>query len=534
MLETIRLLVLLLAVVAAIALLASRLKTPPAILLVITGVVLALTPGLPRLELSPDFVLLIVLPPLIYSAAVRMSWREFRLNLRPISQLAVGGVAFTTLVVAAATHWLLGFSWPLGILAGAIVSPPDALAPLSIARQLHLPRRLAAILEGEGLANDAAALVLYRFAVAAVGVGAFSLSRAGATFAAIVVGEALWGAAVGWVMLRLRRWTADPSIEILLSILTPFVAYWPPEQLGGSGVLAAAAAGLYVSWNGPRLISAATRIQGVFFWRFFTYLIEAMVFLATGLQAHRLIVAIGLYPASELALSAALVTAVVIGARFLWIFPATYAPRWLAPPKRRKAPAPPWQAPFLLSFTGIRGVVSLAAALAIPDVTRAGDPFPHRDLILFLTFCVILVTLVGQGLMLPGVIRWLGLGATGRREHANASAEEVTARRRGLEAGAARLDELAAERQLPDEILAPLQAQIHHRGHALERHANDAPEGIAAARLHDDIALALVEAEREAINDLARRGQLQDQRRLRIERELDLRAAHIANLRGEL
>ena len=534
MLETIRLLVLLLAVVAAIALLASRLKTPPAILLVVTGVALALTPGLPRLELSPDVVLLIVLPPLIYSAAVRMSWREFRVNLRPIALLAVGGVVFTTLAVAAATHWLLGFSWPLGILAGAIVSPPDALAPLSIARQLHLPRRLAAILEGEGLANDAAALVLYRFAVAAVSIGAFSVSHASATFAAIVVGEALWGAAVGWVMLRLRRWTADPSIEILLSILTPFLAYWPPEQLGGSGVLAAVAAGLYVSWNGPRLIGAATRIQGVFFWRFFTYLIEAMVFLATGLQAHRLIAAIGLYPAGELAVSATLVTAVVIGARFAWVFPAAYAPRWLMSPARRKDPPPPWQAPFLLSFTGIRGVVSLAAALAIPDVTRSGDPFPHRDLILFLTFCVILVTLVGQGLMLPGVIRWLGLARLGRREASDARAEEIDARRRGLEAGAARLDQFAAERRIPDEVLAPLQALMADRGHALARHADDAPEGGAAARLYDDIALALVEAERQTVNALARQGLLQDPQRLRIERELDLREAHISNLRGEI
>ncbi len=533
MLETIRLLVLLLAVVAAVAVLASRLKTPPAILLVITGVALALTPGLPRLELSPDVVLLIVLPPLIYSAAVRMSWREFRLNLPPIALLAVGGVVFTTLAVAAATHWLLGFSWPLGILAGAIVSPPDALAPLSIARQLHLPRRLAAILEGEGLANDAAALVLYRFAVAAVSVGGFSVSQASGTFAAIVVGEALWGAAVGWTMLRLRRWTADPSIEILLSVLTPFIAYWPPEQVGGSGVLAAVAAGLYVSWNGPRLIGATTRIQGVFFWRVLTYLIEAMVFLATGLQAHRLIAATGLYPASELALSAGLVTAVVIVARFVWIFPATYPPRWLIPPIRRKDPTPPWQEPFLLSFTGIRGVVSLAAALAIPDLTQAGDPFPHRDLILFLTFCVILVTLVGQGLMLPGVIGWLGLAKIGRQEARDALTEETVARRLGLEASAARLEQLAAKHRLSDEMLKPLQAQIQSRRQALNRQAGRLPVGADAARLHDDIALALVVAERQAVNALARQGQLQDPQRLLIERELDLREAQIANLRGD-
>ena len=269
MISTIQILVLLLAVAAAVAVLAARLKIPPAILLVLTGVVLALVPGLPTLELAPQLVLLLVLPPVIYASAVAMSWREFRFNLRPISLLAVGCVGFTTIAVAAATHWVLGLAWPVGFVLGAIVSPPDAIAPLSIARRMQLPRRLLVILEGEGLANDATALILYRFAVAAVSAGVFSPGQAAGMFAAIVAGEIVWGIGVGWLMLRLRRWAHDPRIEITLSILTPFLAYWPPEHLGGSGVLATVTAGLYISWNGLRLISAATRLQGIFFWDIF-------------------------------------------------------------------------------------------------------------------------------------------------------------------------------------------------------------------------------------------------------------------------
>jgi CPA1 family monovalent cation:H+ antiporter len=250
MLPQIQILVFLLIVIAAVAVVADRLKIPPSILLVLTGVVLALIPGLPRVELSPEFVLLIVLPPLIYWSAVAMSWSEFRFNLRPISLLAVGGVLFTTSATAAAGHWLLGFSWPVGFTLGAIVSPPDPVAPLSIARRMELPRRILVILEGEGLANDATALILYRFAVAAVAAGAFSLRQAVGTFAAIIAGEILWGVGVGWIMLRLRRWVHNPPVEIILSILTPFVAYWPPQQLGGSGVLATVTAGLYISWMG--------------------------------------------------------------------------------------------------------------------------------------------------------------------------------------------------------------------------------------------------------------------------------------------
>src|SRR5947208_11410937 len=331
MIPTIQTLILLLIVIAALAVAEARLRIPSAILLVLAGSVLGLMTGLPTVELAPELVLLLVLPPIIYSSAVAMSWREFRFNLRPISLLALGCVAFTTVATAAAAHWVLGLPWPVGFVWGAIVSPPDAVAPLSVARRMQLPRRILVVLEGEGLANDATALVLYRFAVATVSAGMFSLSEAATVFAAIVAGELVWGIGVGWLMLHLRRWVADPRIEITLSIITPFLAYWPPEHLGGSGVLATVTAGLYISWNGLHLISAATRLQGIFFWGFLIYLIEGMVFLTTGLQARTLIDRIGVYPLLYLSLSAAVVRVAVSVTRFWSHVSSGYHTRWHSP-----------------------------------------------------------------------------------------------------------------------------------------------------------------------------------------------------------
>jgi CPA1 family monovalent cation:H+ antiporter len=532
MIPTIQTIIVLLVVVAAIAAVARRIKVPPSILLVLAGVILALVPGLPAVELAPELVLLLVLPPLIYSSAVAMSWREFRFNLRPIALLAVGCVVFTTVAVAAATHYFLGLPWAVGFVLGAIVSPPDAVAPLSIARRLQIPRRILVVLEGEGLANDATALILYRFAVAAVSIGAFSLGEAFGTFAAIVVGEVVWGVGVGWAMLRLRRWVHDPLIEITLSVLTPFLAYWPPQELGGSGVLATVTTGLYISWNGFWLISAATRLQGIFFWDFLIYMIEGLVFLITGLQARTLVERIGAYSTSELVVSALVVSAVVIVARFVWMYPAVYVPRWF-PSIRRRDPAPPWQTPFALAFTGVRGIVSLAAALAIPFTIESGAPFPGRDIILFLTFAVILVTLVGQGLLLPWVIHALGLAHAGRRERHAERVEEYEARRAALEAALERLEQLAAERDLPEDVVKPLRA--HHRDQL--RHVNNRSDGDATHRklteLREDIEQELIAAEREHVNELFCAGKLKDEVRRRIERELDLREADLANRREE-
>jgi len=532
MIATIQVLILLLIVIAAVAVVAARLGIPAAILLVLTGVALALLPGLPAVRLQPEAVLLLVLPPVIYSSAVAMSWSDFRFNLRPISLLAVGCVVFTTVAVAAASHWLMGLSWPVGFLLGAIVSPPDAVAPLSIARRMCLPRRIVVILEGEGLANDATALILYRFAVAAVGGEIFSLGETVGMFAAILLGELAWGIVVGWLMLRLRRWVRNPRVEILLSVLTPFLAYWPPERLGGSGVLATVAAGLYISWNGLRLISAATRLQGIFFWDFVNYVIEGMVFLLTGLQARTLLEATKASSAADLFTAGAVVSFVVIVTRFVWVYPATYLPRWLVPPIARRDPAPPWQFPFVISFTGVRGIVSLAAALAIPLTTASGSPFPDRDLILFVAFGVVLVTLVGQGLTLPALIRRLGLANAGRLEQLDERAQELNARRRAITAVIDRLGTLSAEGQAPQHILARLLAIHEDRLKQIERRGTD-ERGAVQRSDAEDLELLLIATERGLVNDLYSAGELKDEPRRRIERELDLREAELANARGE-
>ena len=400
----------LLAVLVVVAIVARRLRTAPSILLVVAGIALAVIPGLPRLELAPELVLLGILPPLIYSAGVAMSWREFRFNLRLISLLAFGCVVFTTCAVAVAVHWLVGLPLAVGFVLGAIVAPPDVVAPLAIVRRLGLPRRLVVVLEGEGLANDATALILYRFAVAAVSTGLFSLGEATGVFALIVVGEIAYGIGVGWASLRLRRWARDPRVEITLSLLTPYAAFLLPQQLGGSGVLATVAAGLYVSWNGPLLIPAATRLQGIFFWDFLIYLLEGLIFLITGMQIRTLLDRMSGNLLHDLLIAVLITIVVIVVTRFVWMFPAIYLPRWLSPSLRRRDPCPPWQWAFLLGFVGVRGVVSLAAALAIPLTTVTGSPFPARDLILFVTFAVIVITLIGQGLALPPVVRWLGLG----------------------------------------------------------------------------------------------------------------------------
>src|SRR6266705_5552542 len=463
MTTTIQIVLFLLAVLVLVAVVAQRLKTPPSILLVVAGIALALVPGLPPVELAPELVLLVLLPPLIYSSGVSMSWREFRFNLRPITLLAFGCVVFTTCAVAAAVHYLLGWQWGVAFVLGAIVAPPDVVAPLAIARRLGLPRRLLVVLEGEGLANDATALILYRFAVVAITTGMFSPLQAAGTFAAIVVGEIIWGIGVGWLSLNLRRLAREPRVEIVLSLMTPYLAYWVPEHLGGSGVLATVATGLYVSWNGPRLISSATRLQGVFFWDLFIYMIEGFVFLITGLQARTLLDKATSFSLRELVVAVLVTTAIAIAARFVWVFPATYLPRWLSSSLRKRDPSPPWSWSFVIAFTGVRGVVSLAAALAIPLTVASGAAFPHRDLILFIAFGVILLTLVGLGLMLPLVIRWLKLGHAREAEEEQEYARELAARHEAMSAALRQVEEDARARGLSEDMLALARARHEAR-----------------------------------------------------------------------
>ena len=524
MTATIETILLLLAVLVVVAVLARRLRTAPSILLVVAGVALAILPGLPRIVLAPELVLYGILPPLIYSAGVAMSWREFRFNLRSITLLAFGCVVFTSAAVAAAAHFALGMSWALGFVLGAIVAPTDSVAPLAIVRRLGLPRRLLVVLDAEGLANDATALVLYRFAVAAVATGLFSLPQAAGEFALIVVGEIAFGVGIGWVSLRLRRWARDPRVEITLSLMTPYIAFLVPANLGGSGVLATVAAGLFVSWNGPLLIPAATRLQGIFFWDLIIYYLEGFIFLVTGMETRDLIDRTNAVSLRELSLGLLITVAVVVVARFVWVYPAIYLPRWMSRSLRRRDPAPPWQWAFILAFVGVRGVVSLAAALALPFVTLSGEPFPGRDFILFVTFGVIVVTLIGQGLMLPGVVRWLALPHDAEDERRREREAELTARIEALNVGQGRVDRLAADGEIPADVLTILRARHDHRAGQLPTDASSRESVAAAAELRAE----LIAAEREYIYRLLQEGQITDEARRRIERELDLEEASLA------
>lgn len=517
----------LLAVLAGTALLARRTDIAQAILLLLAGVMLAFVPGMPALQLPPELVLLVVLPPLIYSASVAMSWREFRFNLRPIILLAVGCVLFTAAMVAAAVHYLIGLPWNVGFLLGAIVAPPDVVAPLAIARKLCLPRRILVVLEGEGLANDATALILYRFALAAILSGVFSLPKAIGEFAAIITGEIAFGAAVGWLSLHARHRARDPQIEITLSLLTPYVAYWIPQHFGGSGVIATVACGLYMSWNGPLLISSATRLQGIFFWDLVIYLIEGLLFLLTGFQMRSLFERSKAFPLHDVLFATALVTVIIVVARFAWLYPATYLPRMVSKSLRRRDPSPPWQWVFILAFTGVRGAVSLAAALALPFALDDGTAFPDRDLILFVSFGVIFITLVGLGLGLPSVARLLGMAEAGRSETIAEHESEIAARREALAAALQSLDAIVEDRELSVEVVRLLRARHEIRSDQLPDALDPAAQEVSTAGIA--LTRELITAERKFIHGLLRDGRITDETRRRIERDLDLEEASLAN-----
>ena len=517
----------LLAVLAVTAWFARRTGIAPAILLLLAGIALAFVPGVPALELPPQLVLLVVLPPLIYSASVAMSWREFKRNLRPITLLAVGCVIFTASAVAAAAHYLIGLPWNVGFLLGAIVSPPDAVAPMAIARRLGIPHRILVVLEGEGLADDATALILYRFAVIAITTGSFSLSTATGTFLAIVVLEVAFGVFVGWLSLRTRNYARDPQIEITLSLITPYLAYWVPEHLGGSGVIATVACGLYMSWNGPLWISAATRLQGIFFWDLVIYLIEGLLFLLTGFQMRLLYEKSKAFPLGDILIATALVAAIVFVARFIWLYPATYLPRLLSRRLRQRDPSPPWQWVFILSFAGVRGAVSLAAALALPLALGNGDAFPDRDLLLFIAFGVIFVTLVGIGFSLPMVVRWLGVADAGHSELVSEHQAEIVARREALDAALRSLDAMVEKRELADDVVSLLRARHEIRASQLPDTLDPETHDVSAAGT--GLTRELIGAEREFIHAMLREGKITDETRRRIERDLDLEEASLAN-----
>lgn len=499
--------------VAALSVAARRIRMPAPMLMLIAGVAVSFIPGMPAVALEPEAVFMLLLPPILYSSGVNMSWRGFRYNLRPILLLAVGCVAFTAVAVATVAHAVLGMNWTVGLVLGAVVAPPDAVAPMAIARRLGLPQRLITILEGESLVNDASALVLFSFALAAVGGATLTVADAVVQFSAIVAGELIWGIAVGAAMLRLRHLANDPRAELLLALATPFIAFWPPHFVHASGVVACVAAGLYVSWNGRTLIRPDTRLQGFFIWSLVTWVIEALLFLLTGLQARTVIAGLA-GDGLERALWAGLIVSLtVIVVRFIWVYPATYLPR-LIPAVRRADPSPNWRVPFIVAFTGLRGVVSLAAALSIP-VAINGAAFPERDIVLAATFIVIAVTLLGQGSMLPSVIRWLGLARTGQAEAEAARAEERGVRIEAIDAALASL-----EREPP---AGPANVVDYLRRHHAERKTHLGESAVDA----DTLRIDLISAERAAVSRAFVENRLTDEARRRIERELDLELARI-------
>ncbi len=533
----IEMILVLLAAVAVLATLANRINIPYPILLVLGGLVLGFVPGLPSVQLDPDVVFLLFLPPLLYVSALFTSWRDFRANIRAISLLAVGLVLMTTCVVAAVAHWVVELPWAPAFVLGAIVSPTDAIAATAVAQRLGVPRRIVTILEGESLVNDATGIVAYRIAVAAVVLGTFSLLQAGTQFVMGAIGGVAVGLAVGWLVLWARKHVADdPRIQNTISLLTPFVAYilaeepshWAWEQLGlqgdfaFSGVLSVVATGLYLGRRASAYVSPQTRLQGFSFWALVTFLLNGLIFALIGLQLQGIVERLSeetQYSFVDLAFYGILVSLAVVIARFAWVFPATYVPRWVSRSLRQRDPAPPVRQVTVIAWTGMRGVISLAAALALPLTVGGATAFPGRDLILFLTFCVILTTLVIQGLSLPLLIRALGLEDDGSLER-----EEIKGRVKVANAALARIDELAQEDWVREDTADRIRGMYNYRrSRFVVRFDGADDDGLeerseAYQRLMHD----LLRAQRATLIQLRNEGRISDEVMHRIERDLDL------------
>lgn len=512
--------------VAALAVIAEKIKVAYPILLVVGGLALGFVPGLPDVELNPDVVFLIFLPPLLTAAAWYTSWRDFRANLRPILLLAIGLVLVTTGAVAVAAHAaIVGMTWPVAFVLGAIVSPPDAVAAAAITERLSVPKRIVAILEGESLVNDATGLVAYRFAVAAVVAGTFSIWQAGLGFVLMAVGGVLVGLAVGWLTIWIHRQIDEPLVEVTGTLLMSYASYLAAEHLHVSGVLAAVAVGLYHRWHSSEAFTPITRMQAVAVWELFVFLLNGLVFILIGLQLPGILEAIAQRSAPTLAWYGLLISVVVIGIRILWVFLATYLPRWINRQLRERDPSPPWQQVMIIAWTGMRGVVSLAAALALPLVTNAGTPFPNRDLVLFLTFCVILVTLVLQGLTLPLLIRRLKVVDDGNTER-----EEMEARLKAAEAAMERLEELVAENSALKEstmvqwLRAEYEERIRQFCDICIAMDTGNYEQLGALKVLQREAVA---AERKVVVKLRNQGVINDEVLHRLEHELDLEAVRL-------
>jgi CPA1 family monovalent cation:H+ antiporter len=527
---------LLLAAVAALATLANRIKVPYPILLVVSGLALAFVDPevLPQYRLDPEVVFVLFLPPLLFSSAFFTSWRDFRQNLRPIGLLAVGLVLFTVVGVAAVAHYVVGLQWAPAFVLGAIVSPTDAIAATAIAQRLGVPRRIVTLLEGESLVNDATGIVAYRIAAGVAAGAAFSLLNAGLQFVVVAIGGTAVGLVVGWVVVRAFDLLNDTPVEIVVSLLAPFAAYLTAEELphlvwhellglGGepffSGVLAAVAAGIYVGRFSPTIMSPTSRLEGGAVWNVVVFLLNGLAFILIGLQLPIILNGLRGFTNGELLLYGAAVSLAVILVRILWVFPATYLPRMAFRSVRERDPAPPWRNVVVLSWAGMRGVISLAAALALPLTTESGAAFPQRDLILFLTFAVILATLVIQGLSLPLLIRALGLEDDGSVER-----EEVRARIESADAALARLEELAEEEWVREDTAERVRGMYGYRRSRFvaRKMGVDEDDFEERSQAFQRLSRELLVAQRNALVRLRNEGTISDEALHRIERDLDL------------
>jgi Na+/H+ antiporter len=520
--NALELILILLATSVALSIAAERIRLPYPIVLVLGGIALAFTP-VPRLELPPDVVLVLFLPPLLFAAAYLTSWRDFRAHLRTISLLAIGLVIATTCGVAAVAHALIpGMPWSVAFVLGAIVSPPDAVAATSVMQRLRVPARLVTILEGESLVNDATGLVAYQVALAAVAGASFSTTDAATQFAIVGVGGIAFGLAIGWLVSIVHRRLDDFVVETAISLLTPYVAYIPAEHLGMSGVLAAVTAGGFLGWRNPQLLSPLTRLRSRSVWAAILFVFNSLVFILMGLElagTHRLFASL---PMAGLVGWCAAIAATTIIIRLLWVPVALHLPHWLSRRVRRREPAPAWRDTAVIGWTAMRGIVSLALALALPEALPDGTPFPLRDLLVLVVFVVIATTLLGQGLTLPFVIRAVGFRDDGSEERRTREALL-----RGAEAALARLDDLAERLQTPPriaEIVRTIYTQRRDRlrssldGNPTATITNEGGQAFRALRMQ------MIEIERQTLVALRNEGIVSAEVLQHLQENLDLEA----------
>jgi len=522
-----------LAAIVALALLAKKLRVPYPIVFVGGGLVLALIPGVPTIELQPDLVFLLFLPALIFGDGWTTDYRSFKRYAQPIFMLAIGLVALTSVVVAYVAHWMMGVSLAVGFVLGGILSPTDAVAADAIAEEVGLPRRLMTLIGGESLVNDATGLVIYRFAIAAVVTGAFSLLSAALTFVYVAVAGVAVGLAIAWAIARItiairRAGLSDSLIAVSISLVTPFALYVPAEAIHASGVLAAMSGGIYLSRKSSQIFDAEARLAASSVWNLLFFVFNGAAFVLIGLQLRTIVHGLAQYSLLTLIGWALVISLVVVLVRYVWMFPATYGRRRLFPKIReREGPDPPWRWVFVLATAGMRGIVSLAAALAVPQTIAPGVPFPERDLILFVTFVVILVTLVGEGLALPWLIRRWNVRDTEDegRLLAAARARIAEAVREHL-----RTLETTFESTAEWEVAGRLHAYYEQRSAHFAAHADGlepADDGLQH-EVERRMTRAAYDAERAALQAMRRSGEIADHVYRELEWDVDLAESRLA------